>query len=112
MVFTIQDLVWDDVQARVHAERLSFYADSALNVTEELLNTLRHNDRGYTVHSMSDMRQDADGGYSILDSTTKPFINLLQDVPRILKKHLKQQQKFFPEMVKDIREYIKHPGLR
>lgn len=47
-VFEVQDLM-NGRTSLVHANRLKFYADSKLNVTDELLESINHNDTQYSV---------------------------------------------------------------
>jgi len=55
-IFEVEDLITGSY-ALIHSNRLKFYADSQLNVTEELLDTVEHNDPHLqTVTKLLDMR--------------------------------------------------------
>jgi RNase H-like domain found in reverse transcriptase/Integrase zinc binding domain/Chromo (CHRromatin Organisation MOdifier) domain len=84
---------------RVHANRLKFYADSQLNMTEELLDTINSNDAPlYVVDKLLDLRQDPDTltfevlvswlNYASADNTWEPLANVQEDIPVRLQKFL------------------------
>ena len=52
-VFECQDLL-NDFVSLVHANRLKYYTDSQLNVTQELMNTIDYNDIHYSSTSTID----------------------------------------------------------
>ncbi len=56
VIFEVQDLITDK-HSLVHANRLKFYADSSLDVTESLLDTMESNDPHYnTVMKLLNLR--------------------------------------------------------
>ena len=58
LVFEVEDLI-TKTHALIHANRLKFYSDSQLDVTETLLDTVAHNNPHYnTVHALLDLRYD------------------------------------------------------
>ena len=97
-VFEVQDLINESL-ALVHANRLKFYADSQLEVTEELLRSIDHNDTHYnTVVKLLDLRKNDVTtvfevrckwrGFSHEEPTWEPIVNLQQDIPEMLDKFL------------------------
>ena len=90
-VYEVEDLV-DQTHAVVHANRLKFYADSHLDVTEELLDTIDHNEPHYnTVEKLMDLRFNEASekfevqvkwkGFDHEKPTWEPFENIQEDVP-------------------------------
>ena len=97
-VYECEDLINGKVSL-VHANRLKFYADSQLNVTQELLDTIDHNDRHYnTVSRLLDLRynrakkcyevQVSWRGFSHEEPTWEPIYNMEEDIPDMLRKFL------------------------
>eukprot|EP00171_Calliarthron_tuberculosum_P003434 IDg3434t1 len=83
----------------VHANRLKFYADSKLNITEELKDTIDHNHTTYnTVTKLLDLRfnhatklwevQAKWRGFAYDEPTWEPLVNMHEDIPDMLKKFL------------------------
>ncbi len=88
----------------VHANRLKFYADSKLNVTEELLDTIEHNAPHYnTINRLLDLRRNPITGdfevkaewkgFDYEEPDWEPFDILQEDVPEMLEEFLQT----FPE---------------
>jgi len=99
-IFEVEDLITGSY-ALIHSNRLKFYADSQLNVTEELLDTVEHNDPHLqTVTKLLDMRfndhferfevQAKWRGFDEEEPTWEPFANLKEDIPDMLEKFLKK----------------------
>ena len=76
----------------VHANRLKFYADSQLNVTQELLETINHNDPHYNVviafldlrYNRSTRRYELKAkwrGFADERPTWEPHSIMIEDVP-------------------------------
>lgn len=58
--YEVQDILTDNL-AIIHANRLKFYADSQLNVTEVLKQTIEHNSSIYnTITKLLDLRYNAE----------------------------------------------------
>lgn len=91
LVYECEDLVNGDIQ-EVHANRLKLYCDSTLNVSQDLLDTIDHNEVHYNiVEHLLDLRFNADTGiYEIQvqwrgfeeeEPTWEPVNVLQEDVP-------------------------------
>jgi Chromo (CHRromatin Organisation MOdifier) domain len=75
----------------VHSSHLRFYHDASLDVTAALVDQIAHNDLGYDVRAITDIRFDAESKeYQILlswlgfdrdDDSWEPLAVLLEDVP-------------------------------
>jgi hypothetical protein len=95
--FEVADLSTGKVSA-VHASRLRFYADSALDVSVDLLAHIAHTDQGYEVEALLDLRYDADStsfqvcvawsGFDKSDHTWEPLSTLAEDVPQLVERLL------------------------
>ena len=81
----------------VHVERLKFYSDSNLDITEELLQTVERNDpHYYTVTQILDLRFNEGTknfevqcnwrGFSDDEYTWEPFNIIREDIPDMLEK--------------------------
>ncbi len=57
-VWEVQDLVQPDLVKPVHSTRLSFYADSAMEVTHELLEIAQHNDLGFVIDTILELKEE------------------------------------------------------
>ena len=88
-----------DLHAVVHANRLKFYADSQLNVTETLRETIAHNNvHCKKVECLLDLRRNADTGlfevkckwvgFDDEEPTWEPFGNMVEDIPKMLEAFL------------------------
>ena len=97
-VFEVQDLI-DQSHALVHANRLKLYADSQLELTEELLDSIDHNDPHYnTVEELLALRfygpleryevQVKWKGFDDEEPTWEPLSVMQEDIPVMLKKFL------------------------
>lgn len=93
-IFEVQDLI-TLTHTLVHANRLKFYADSQLNVSEELLDTIAHNDPHFqTIEQLRDLRFNASSetyevsvqwkGFDHEEPTWEPLIAIHEDVPDLL----------------------------
>ncbi len=83
----------------MHANRLKYYADSKLNVTEELCDTVDHNNPVLnTVSKLLDLRYNHATEawevktkwrrFSYEEPTWEPLANLHEDIPDMLQKFL------------------------
>lgn len=97
----------------VHANRLKRYADSSLEVTEELLATIAHNDPHFQkIEKMLDLRYSQDDGcyqvqckwvgFDYEDPTWEPIEILCEDVPKMLDNFLSKFPK--KDLAKKARE--------
>jgi hypothetical protein len=92
-LFEVEDLRNGKV-SNVHAHRLRFYHDSSLNVTAELIEHVAHNEQGYEVLALKDLRFDPESkqfmvlvawkGFEEHDSSWEPILVLSEDVPEKL----------------------------
>ena len=99
-VSIVEDLV-NGKKTEVHNSRLKFYSDSKLNITEELLKTISHNDPHYeTITKMLGLRLNSKTGnyevqcrwrnFSHEEPTWEPISNLHIDVLEMLDRFLKK----------------------
>lgn len=97
-VFEVEDLI-TNTHALIHANRLKFYADSQLDLTETLLDTVAHNNPHYnTVQEILDLRFDTTSaqyqvqgqwiGFDYEEPTWEPFENMVEDIPVMLERFL------------------------
>jgi hypothetical protein len=99
-VFEVEDLLSGSTNT-VHSSRLRYYQNTPLDVTAELLEQVAHNDQGYAVQSIDDIRYvQAAGHYSVLlrwlgfdaeDSTWEPLKIIHEDVPQKVTAFFNQQ---------------------
>ncbi len=84
----------------IHGNRLKFYSDSSLNVTEDLLDTIAHNEPQYNkVHALLDLRRNPSSGifevktqwqgFDHEEPGWEPFEILREDIPEMLESFLK-----------------------
>jgi hypothetical protein len=88
-VFLVEDLETGN-STPVHGSRLRFYHDASLDVTADLLAQVAHNELGYDVQAIKDIRLEADTGvYQLLiswlgfdahDDSWEPLAVLYEDV--------------------------------
>jgi hypothetical protein len=88
-VLEVEDLLSGSTNT-VHSSRLRYYQDASLYVTAELLEQVAHNEQGYAVQSIDNLRYDsAAGHYSVLvrwlgfdadDRTWEPLDIIHEDV--------------------------------
>ena len=97
-ISTVQDLV-SGVERDVHNTRLNFYSDANLNVTEELLATVEHNEPHFeTITKMLGLKYNSDKNqyevkckwrnFSHEEPTWEPIQNLYEDVKDMLNSYL------------------------
>jgi hypothetical protein len=96
-VYEVEDLSSGRVTS-IHASRLQFYSDASLNVSTDLLAHIAHNNQGFDVRDLLDVRYDAESksycvlvswlGFENADNTGEPLANLLQDIPHLVSRFL------------------------
>ena len=101
-VFEVEDLITGKKEM-VHCVRLRFYADDKLNVTEELLAQIAHDDAGYEIESFGEARKNPKTkqwelsvhwrGFEASADTWEPIFQLYKDVPVFLKRELRKKAK-------------------
>ncbi|POM68501.1 Chromodomain containing hypothetical protein putative [Phytophthora palmivora] len=101
-IFEIENLITGE-RREVHASRLKFYADSSLEVTEDLLRHVAHNSEGHVVDSLLAARYNAQEkrhelkvhwrGLAEAEDSWEPAAVLLQDVPVAVKAFVKAHRK-------------------
>jgi RNase H-like domain found in reverse transcriptase/Reverse transcriptase (RNA-dependent DNA polymerase)/Integrase core domain/Integrase zinc binding domain/Chromo (CHRromatin Organisation MOdifier) domain len=92
-VFEVQDLETEQV-ASVHASRLRYYHDPSLNITVDLLAHIAHNEQGYVIKEITDIRHDARTqdlfvlvywlGFEDEDASWEPIEIIHEDAPEQL----------------------------
>ena len=95
-VYRVQDLITKDEHV-VHAERLRYYSDAALQITTPLKEIIAHDNASYSVGSIEDHRE-FDGewqlwvswlGFEEVEDSWEPLQSLAQDDPASVRKYLK-----------------------
>jgi len=95
-IYEVEDLV-SHTKCEVHACRMKLYAESSLNVDEELFEQSAHDGAGYEVEDFLDIHKK-DGtwevrvrwrGWATGDETWEPLQNLMEDVPVLVTRWLK-----------------------
>ena len=97
-VFEVSDLHHTEKHI-VHAQRLRFYSDSTLNVTEELLTYVQNSADVYQVDRLLDIRPSERSydvlvhwlGFSEKERSWEPIEQLYEDVPLTLQNFLEQK---------------------
>ena len=98
LVYEVEDLL-NASHALIHVSRLKFYADSTLELSEILLDTIDHNDPHYnTVTKMLGLRFNAETkqfdanckwrGFTHEQPTWEPFVTIREDIPEMLEQFL------------------------
>jgi hypothetical protein len=100
-VFEVEDLNTGTVTAK-HDSRLRFYADASLDVTADLLSHIAHNNQGYDVRALMDLRYDLEAkrflvlvfwlGFEAQDNTWEPLVTLYNDVPDLVERLLDRHE--------------------
>jgi hypothetical protein len=96
-VYEVEDLSSGRVTS-IHASRLQFYSDVSLDISTDLLAHIAHNNQGFDVRDLLDVRYDAESksycvlvswlGFENADNTGEPLANLLQDIPHLVSRFL------------------------
>jgi hypothetical protein len=91
-VYQVEDLLTRAAQT-VHVSRLKFYYDSSLHVIESLLEHIAHQQSGYEVSSLKDLRWSSlhvrcevlvgRRRFEQMDDTWEPFTTVLENVPNL-----------------------------
>jgi hypothetical protein len=97
LVYEVQDLINDGITS-VHTSRLRFYHDPSLDISADLLAQISHNNQGYTVQSLDDLRYDPEGqeflvlvswlGFEPQENTWEPLLQLSEDIPDLVRQLL------------------------
>jgi hypothetical protein len=92
-VFDVEDLLTKAV-APVHSTRLRFYHDPSLEVTADIHAHLAHQNQGYEVNKLLDLRYDPESkefyaqvswlGFEEADNTWEPLLSLHEDIPTVV----------------------------
>jgi len=92
--YLIEDIVQGD-RKLVHGDRLRFYDDRMLNITDELKAQFSHDNSSYEVDQLLQLRINESTrdleilvkwrGFSELENSWEPCMNLWQDVPELVK---------------------------
>ena len=98
-VFEVEDLHRTEIHI-VYAQRLRFYSDKTLNVTEELLSYVENTEDTYQVDKLIDIRTSERSydvlvhwlGFSESERTWEPIEQLFEDVPLTLKSFLEEKE--------------------
>jgi hypothetical protein len=97
LLYEVECLLTGDMHT-VHAQRLQFYHDASLHVTDEMLVQQQHDASGFFVESLLAHHRDTKGvwwltvqwlGFESHDSTDEPLFQLYQDVPGKVKQYLR-----------------------
>ena len=96
-VYVIQDLV-SGRQTDAHVTRLSFYSNSQLNVTGDLIDLISRQGMEYDIYELSDLKWDEETktfairtswlGFQDQEDTWEPFQSLLDQIPLMLLKFI------------------------
>ena len=97
LLYSVEDFITHNIET-VHAQRLKFYNDSSLLMTEDLLNQIAHDADGFLIDRLPDLRLNPNTGTCEVqvfwqgleqsDFTREPVENLKYDVPVLLKQFL------------------------
>ena len=63
-VSSVENLVTKDI-SDIHAQRLRFYSDESLNLTDELLTQIAHDDQGFEIEDIVEAKCDRKGLWSL-----------------------------------------------
>jgi hypothetical protein len=96
-IFEVTNLLTHQV-SKAHAQRLKFYSDSSLSITEELKHQLRHDGAGYDVESIINYRKHSGQwelevkwlGFSGEETTWEPLLQLYEDIPHFVRVFLQK----------------------
>ena len=97
-VFTLEDLISGD-QKSVHGDRVRFYDDRFLHVTEEMKSQLSYDNSSFEVDELRNSRLNPQidelellvkwRGFSEVENTWEPVQKLWEDVPTLVAKYAK-----------------------
>jgi hypothetical protein len=89
-LFEVEDLISGE-RAITHSARLKFYHDQSLNVTEDLIKHVAHNQSGFEIDTMNELRKCPVSlvyevkvswrGFSTTEATWEPLTALHEDCP-------------------------------
>ena len=97
-LFVIKHLI-DGTEHEVHAQRLKFYCDESLEVSEELAEFIMGQGSVLTVEAFLDHRWNTTSlifellvkwkGFSALEQSWEPLLTLFEDVPKLVDDYMK-----------------------
>jgi transposase InsO family protein len=97
-VYLVEDLITGE-RKESHVQRLRFYADSSLNVTEELYAQIAHDNAGFEIEDFIDFRFDDTTqswqilvrwrGFSAHEDIWEPVQSMLSQVPVLIRRRAK-----------------------
>ena len=116
-VYEVEDLV-DKSVALSHAERMRYYADDSLDVSESLMEQLVHDDTGYVVDTIEDVRRNGDSydvlvhwlGFDVAEESWEDLFAMIAQVPKVIKKFLTSSKSAAP-LRKEIVAALKRRGF-
>jgi hypothetical protein len=94
-IFEVTDLLSKKL-SKVHSQRLKFYADSSLEITEELKLQLQHDGEGFDIECILNHRIKSGrwefyiswAGFTEQENTWEPVLQLYADIPTYVKEYL------------------------
>jgi hypothetical protein len=96
-VYDVEDFLTGKITP-VHASRLRLYSDAALEVSAELLDHIAHNNSGFDIQALRNLRYDPETksncvekswhGFDEAENTWEPLANLAGDVPELVERLL------------------------
>ena len=97
-IFEVENII-DNVKKVIHGDRIRYYADNKLNITEEIKDQFAYDNASYEVEQFRDCRLNSEShqiellvdwkGFSQTESTWEPLQNLWKDVPVLVQKYHK-----------------------
>jgi hypothetical protein len=97
-IFEVENII-DNTKRVVHGDRVRFFADDQLNITEEIKDQFTYDNASYEVEQFRDCRLNTDThqveflvdwkGFSQTESTWEPLQNLWKDVPALVQRYHK-----------------------
>ena len=97
-VFLVENFITRE-QNECHVQRLRFYADSSLGLTEELYDQIAHDNSGYEIEDLIDYMYDESEkswlvlvrwrGFSSCADTWEPVRSLFSQIPVLLRRRAK-----------------------
>ena len=114
-VFEVENIV-DNKKQIVHGDRVSYYDDSKLNVTEDIKAQFCHDNLSYEVDKFINCRINSETGkiqflvqwkgFSTTDNTWEDLDNLYSDVPTLVALYLKKLRLENHELSEEVNKFI------